>query len=282
MNGGLAGHAHRRLHWLKLWNDLLLDRFQYKLLKLIAPTEPMGLDGSAYNGKSKLRTLLGNDIFDLAKDKVVIDFGCGTGQESVELAESGARLVIGVDIQEGMLSQARRRARLAGVQDRCVFSTKAPDCADVITSLDSFEHFSDPSATLREIWELVKPGGCLIASFGPTWYHPLGGHLFSVFPWAHLIFSEKALIRWRNDIRDDGARSFGEVAGGLNQMTINRFLEIVQGSPFEVDYIRTVPIRRLSILHNRLTQEFTTSTVQCKLNKPRESNFSSPATCTGT
>jgi SAM-dependent methyltransferase len=256
----------------------MLERFQYRLLKLIAPIDPKGLDGSAYNGQSKLRTLLGNDIFDLANDKVVIDFGCGTGKESVELAQSGARLVIGVDIQEEMLSQARQRARLAGVQDRCVFSTKAPERADVIISLDSFEHFSDPSGALSEIWELVKPGGHLLASFGPTWYHPLGGHLFSVFPWAHLIFSEKALIRWRSDIRDDGAKSFGEVAGGLNQMTIARFLEIVQRSPFKVDYIRAVPIRRLSVLHNRLTQEFTSSTVRCKLYKPRESNSSSSTT----
>jgi hypothetical protein len=67
-------------------------------------------------------------------------------------------------------------------------------------------------------------------SFGPTWHHPYGGHLFSVFPWAHLIFSEKALTRWRSDLRDDGATRFGEVAGGLNQMTIRRFEELVADS----------------------------------------------------
>ncbi len=43
--------------------------------------------------------------------------------------------------------------------------------------------------------EDVHPHGAVYASFGPTWYHPLGGHLFSVFPWAHPIFSEKEPIR---------------------------------------------------------------------------------------
>src|ERR1700687_2219176 len=188
-------------------------------------------------------------------------------QQSVELAKNGAGLVIGVDIQEEMLHQARQRARLAGVQDRCMFSTKASQRAGVIISLDSFEHFGDPAGVLREMWELLKPGGCLVASFGPVWYHPLGGHLFSVFPWAHLVFSEKALIRWRGDIRDDGAQCFEEVAGGLNRMTIRKFRKIVQRSPFEENYIKTVPIRRLSALSNRWTQEFTTSTVRCKLKK---------------
>ena len=49
------------------------------------------------------------------------------------------------------------------------------------------------------------------ASFGPPWYHPLGGHIFSVFPWAHLVFSEKVLLRWRKKFRpEQKARSIAE------------------------------------------------------------------------
>ncbi len=67
---------------------------------------------------------------------------------------------------------------------------------------------------------LLKPSGFALVEFGYTWFHPYGGHLFSVFPWAHLIFTEKSLIRWRSDFKTDGATRFQEVAGGLNQMTI--------------------------------------------------------------
>ena len=69
----------------------------------------------------------------------------------------------------------------------------------------------------------ARTGGCIFVSFGPTWYHPLGGHLFSVFPWVHILLTEDALIRWRAQFKTDGARKFGEVEDGLNQMTIRRF-----------------------------------------------------------
>ena len=131
--------------------------------------------------------------------------------------------------------------------------------------MDAFEHFDDPPAVLRAMRELLKPGGSVIATFGPTWYHPLGGHLFSVFPWAHLIFTEKALIRWRSDFKTDGATSFQEVAGGLNQMTIHRFERIIKQSPFRFVEFEAVPIRKMKPLANRLTREVTTSIVRCKL-----------------
>lgn len=59
--------------------------------------------------------------------------------------------------------------------------------------------------------------------------------------------------------------------GGLNQMTIRRFERILQASPFVVEELELVPIRRMRPLHNRLTREFLTATVRCKLRKPRDS-----------
>lgn len=104
-------------------------------------------------------------------------------------------------------------------------------------------------------------------SFGLTRYHPLGGHLFSVFPWAHLIFSEKALIRWRSAFKTDGATRFSEMTGGLNQMTIARFEALVADSPLEFASLGLVPIRKVRHFHNRLTRELTTAIVQCRLVK---------------
>lgn len=238
----------------------------YNLLRKFSKGGETGdTEGSVYVNKSKLETLLGNNIWHDVKDKVVIDFGCGSGSESVGMAQRGARRVIGIDIQERLLSVARGRAEQYGVTDRCTFTTKTDERADVIIALDSFEHFNDPAAILRVMREMIKPGGCVIASFGPTWYHPLGGHLFSVFPWAHLIFTEETLIRWRSDFKSDGATRFQEVEGGLNQMTIRRFERIVRESPFEFARFEAVPIRKLHMLANRLTRELTTAVVRCKL-----------------
>src|SRR5208283_2003369 len=126
--------------------------------------------------------------------KTVVDFGCGEGADAIEMAQKGAKRVIGIDIREEILRTARQKALDAGVQDACVFATSTKEPADVVVSVDAFEHFADPAEILGIMDTLLGPSGQVLASFGPTWYHPLGGHLFSVFPWAHLLFSEKALI----------------------------------------------------------------------------------------
>ena len=243
---------------------------QYRILKRISPGEPDYLSGSAYQGKSKLSAHLGDEIFTRIAGKVVIDFGCGEGVDAVEMAGRGAARVIGIDNREDLLQKARENALRAGVQDHCVFETATRELADIVVSMDSFEHFGDPAGVLRVMSTLLQPAGEVLVSFGPTWYHPLGGHLFSVFPWAHLLFSEKALIRWRSTIRTDGATRFSEVAGGLNQMTIGRFEKLVADSPFEFASLELVPIRKLRPLHNRLSREFTTAVVRCSLVKRKE------------
>jgi SAM-dependent methyltransferase len=238
----------------------------YRILKLLSKGEEAHLTGGdAYADTSKLETLLGPSFWREVEGKTVIDFGCGPGEGAVEMALHGARKVIGVDIQEGWLELARRRAEEAGVGDRCTFTSRPEERVDVIVSTDAFEHFDDPEAVLKTMREMLKPSGCVVAAFGPTWYHPRGGHLFSVFPWAHLLFTEAALIRWRSDFKSDGATRFGEVAGGLNQMTIRRFERIVGQSPFRFAEFEPVPIRRLKPLANRLTRELTTSLVRCRL-----------------
>jgi SAM-dependent methyltransferase len=254
-------------------SESLWTRAQYRLLRRLAPTEPTHMSGGAYKGHSKLRVLLGDALVEKARGKDVVDFGCGIGTEAIELA-TVARSVVGVDTNLSLLARARTRAIDAGVADRCSFTPAAPPGTfDVIVSLDSFEHFGDPAAILESMSDLMRPGGQAVISFGPTWYHPYGGHLFSVFPWAHLLFSEAALMRWRNDLRSDGATRFGEVEGGLNQMTIKRFERLVQGSPLRLRHLETVPIRAAARFHSRFTREFTTAIVRCILERtasPRE------------
>jgi SAM-dependent methyltransferase len=257
-----------------------VDDVEYKLLKRLTAGKPTEgpCSGSAYANKSKLLTLLGPDLPQKIAGKTVVDFGCGEGHEAIELAALGARRVIGIDIQPNMLSAARKNAELLHFDNVCSFSMHLEEQADVIVSIDSFEHFQDPAEVLRRMAAVLRPSGECLVAFGPTWYHPLGGHLFSVFPWAHLIFSEGALIRWRSDFKTDGATRFCEVAGGLNQMTIARFESLIRESPFDFRSLEAVPIRKLRRIHNSLTREFTTAIVRCVLApKPRAVSGGSPA-----
>jgi SAM-dependent methyltransferase len=222
-------------------------------------------NGQPSRAGSKVEALFGPTIWDDLAGKVVIDFGCGTGQEAIDVAEHGARLVIGIDIRESVLEIARRAANDRGAGDRCVFAARTDARADAILTIDAFEHFSNPAGVLQLMSTLLKRNGRIYATFGPPWYHPLGGHLFSVFPWAHLLFTERALIRWRSDFKLDGARRFTEVAGGLNLMTVRRFERLVERSPFRFERFEAVPIRRLRMLSTPLTREFCTSVVRCTL-----------------
>ncbi|HYL79090.1 MAG TPA: class I SAM-dependent methyltransferase [Bryobacteraceae bacterium] len=244
----------------------MLTELQYRWLRKHYPGDP-GDFAECSTGESKLRLQLGDDLFAAIQGKTVVDFGCGEGSEAIEMARAGAAEVIGVDIREDVLQTATARARDAGLSARCKFQSALPKSADVVVSLDAFEHFANPPQILEIMNGLLADGGQVLISFGPTWYHPLGGHLFSVFPWAHLLLSEKALIQWRSDFKTDGATRFSEVAGGLNQMTIRRFEQMVKNSPFVIETLETVPIRRLRPIHNRLTREFTTAVVRCRLIK---------------
>ena len=223
------------------------------------------MDGRAYVKKSKLEALIGPGVWDAIRDKTVIDFGSGAGVEAVEMAKHGAHRVIGLDIQDYYVDRASELARREGVAHVCTFSKHTDQKVDVIVALDSFEHFKDPAAILRIMRDLLRDDGSVLIAFGPTWYHPLGGHIFSPFPWAHLLFTEKALIRWRSDFIHDGATRFAEIGEGLNQMTIRRFERLIDDSPFQFAEFEARPIRKVKWLATRFTREATTAIVRCRL-----------------
>jgi SAM-dependent methyltransferase len=241
-----------------------------RLLKKLSPTGQSKAcpDGrpDAYLNKSKLEALFGDRVWDEVPDKVVVDFGCGEGHEVVELAEHGAARVIGIENNPRWFKSATKRIVERGVADRCTVIKEwtGPAAADVIVCLDSFEHFEDPAAILQTMHHLLKPGGYVLVAFGPLWYHPYGGHLFSVFPYAHLIFSEHAMITWRTMLPGKGAKT-SLLDAGINQMTVKRFEQLVENSPFKFASFEAVPIRHLRSLRIPGLREFTTSIVRCRL-----------------
>lgn len=60
------------------------------------------------------------------------------------------------------------------------------------------------------------------------------------------------------------ATHFGEVEGGVNQMTIRRVRQLAVGSPLEFESFETVPIRRLRALANPWPPEFLIGSVRCR------------------
>lgn len=99
----------------------------------------------------------------------IIDMATGTGDVAFALAR---RLpdahVIGLDLSEGMLAKARRRAanspegpRLDFRQADCL-ATGLPDAsADALTVAYGVRNFADIAAGLAEMHRLLRPGGTL-------------------------------------------------------------------------------------------------------------------------
>lgn len=104
----------------------------------------------------------------------ILDIGCGTGRHSVELARRGYQ-VTGVDISSGMLSEAEKAAKEAGVAvelihaDATLFtSEKMFDaaiclCEGAFTLLGSSDDPIEHDLTiLRNIYSALKPGARFI------------------------------------------------------------------------------------------------------------------------
>ena len=200
--------------------------------------------------------------------KFVVDFGCGHGADTKTLAEWGAKLALGLEIREELVRANAEKIKLSN----CTFATTLPadlhSKADMVISIDAFEHFDEPAQMLKIMYDCLCPGGEAYISFGPTWYHPFGGHAFSMFPWAHLVFTEKALVRWRNQFYHDGAQKFTEVAGGLNKLPISEFEKLFKNSGFEIVDMTCKAIRGKHWLQKLVGREFMTSTVLVRLKKP--------------
>jgi len=104
--------------------------------------------------------------FHLAGDlrqRRVLDFGCGSGVNSVLLAAKGAD-VVGVDISSSLRHIARRRAELTGVPlptfvAASAYSMPLPSSSvDVVFGIAILHHLDLPAAS-REIHRVLRPGG---------------------------------------------------------------------------------------------------------------------------
>ena len=71
-----------------------------------------------------------------------------------------------------------------------------------------------------------------------------------------------------NDFKRNPVTRFKDIPEGLAQISIRRFLRVVKEADYDLLSFEAVPIKKLRLISNLLTREFTTSFVRCKL-KPR-------------
>lgn len=95
----------------------------------------------------------------------VVDLGCGDGAFAAELLASGAT-VIGLDVAEGALERARRRApqaQLLAVGEDGPLPV-ADGWADVVWAGEVLEHAVDPVGLVLESRRVLRDGGRLLVT----------------------------------------------------------------------------------------------------------------------
>lgn len=101
-----------------------------------------------------------------ARDCRVLDLACGVGYGSAMLADAGASFVQGVDLSEAAIQCAKANYSRPGVEferaDAFEYVPRIP--FDVVVSLETIEHVSDPVGLIRRLVSMVTPGGLLIGS----------------------------------------------------------------------------------------------------------------------
>jgi SAM-dependent methyltransferase len=92
----------------------------------------------------------------------ILDAGCGSGRNMVELARYGK--VTGIELSEVALATARER-EVGEVVDGSVMDMPfAEDSFDLAVCLDVIEHLEDDRGALRELRRVVVPGGMLLVT----------------------------------------------------------------------------------------------------------------------
>ncbi|MCI2111378.1 MAG: class I SAM-dependent methyltransferase [Bacilli bacterium] len=92
----------------------------------------------------------------------VLDIACGTGIITPLLAALSKRPVLGVDLSEGMIAEARKKfAGNPSVSFRCLDFVSVPldEKFDYAVIYDAYPHFMDPKALSRALSAALNPGG---------------------------------------------------------------------------------------------------------------------------
>jgi len=101
--------------------------------------------------------------------KVVLDYACGDGHETLKLARMGASLAVGIDVSEISLATGERLAGEEGLTDRCQFvqtdceNTGFPDESVDVILCSYMLHHLDLTKAYPEMARILKKGGRVLA-----------------------------------------------------------------------------------------------------------------------
>lgn len=216
---------------------------------------------------------------ELAEGQVIVDYGCGPGMLSLELARrvGPEGHVHAVDINAMFLERAEEHARSEGLHDRITFHCVekdllplADESVDRIICKNVLEYVDEPVSTLRDFRRALKPGGLVHATdsdWGMLVVEPIGPErLGRIFDAARIAYRTPLIGRKLHGLMR--AAGFADVhvgilagpdtkgraapillnmakyardSGCLEEKEIDRFVEEVKKAVGEGTYLLVLP-----------------------------------------
>ena len=147
------------------------------------------------------------------RHKVVLDIGFGMGGPAISLVKNHhVGKVIGIDVEQQLLANARTNAENAGVSERIDFKIVEPgelqfedETFDIVFSKDSLVHIKEKSELFHDIYRVLKPDGVIAVS---DWLCGSDNESKSALEkfreLAHLRFTMASSQKMENSLRESG------------------------------------------------------------------------------
>lgn len=125
-------------------------------------------DSSLYDQKISFVSKLGKGVIELLNPQQgerILDLGCGTGDLTNEIAQSGA-IPLGIDLAPSMIESARKKYPHLhfDVQDAIRFKTQQP--FDAVFSNAALHWIKQAPQVIETVWSSLRKGGRFVAEFG--------------------------------------------------------------------------------------------------------------------
>jgi len=99
---------------------------------------------------------------ELKPGMTVLDAGCGTGTILREMGDACSINGYGIDLQENMIKEAKRKCPEMNIQvSRCEETPFKDNTFDVVITCMAYHHFADRAGFAQEAARILKAGGCL-------------------------------------------------------------------------------------------------------------------------
>jgi sterol 24-C-methyltransferase len=138
---------------------------------------------------AQAQKLMEDKLFHILKvksDQRILDAGCGEGKVAIHLATKHSCRVVGVDLLDWAIRNAKENAREAQVSDSTDFRTMnytnlafKPNTFESLYTMETLVHVSNYQRALQQFYEVLKPGGT-VALFE-----------YSISPSKNLTYHEK-------------------------------------------------------------------------------------------